>query len=334
MRESVIHKAIERCRKSAGKFEFDIRKDQWILFSDHHRGVKDGADDFQICEPAYRTALNYYDEKNFNLALLGDVEEFWENPIYKVVLKYREIMQLEKKFFDKSRLFRIWGNHDDQWQFGNFITKYLDFLFPQIEVHEGIDLSIIENGRSIGNVLLIHGHQGSLESDRFALISKFFVRYVWRNIQRVFKIPLSTPSTDLTLRSKHDMSMYNWTLKRKNQVLICGHTHQAVFESRTMIDRMTEELEGLENEVVQAQQEKEIWRILRKIEDLKQKYTALEAGSERVPRYFNTGACSYADGDITGIELDRNTIRLIKWTGGDYSEREILEESTLNQLFK
>ena len=37
------------------------------------------------------------------------------------------------------------------------------------------------------------------------------------------------------------------------------------------------------------------------------------AGLE-APRYFNTGCCSYGDGDITGIELDRTRIRLVRWS--------------------
>ena len=333
MIENTIHNAIDTCLQSAEVIEFDTNKDKWILFSDHHRGTRDGADDFQVCEPAYEKALNHYYRENFRLALLGDVEEFWENPIYKVLLKYRKVMQLEKRFYDEARLFRLWGNHDEQWQYGRFLTKHLNFLFPQIEVHEGIQLAFKRNDQIIGNALLIHGHQGSLESDRFAKFSKFFVRHIWRNIQRIFRIPLSTPSNNLTLRSRHDQNMYSWTLERKNQLLICGHSHQAVFESRTQIDRLTEKLKLLENEVVKADQENEILVILKKIEALKTEYTALEAGADKSPRYFNTGACSYRDGDITGIELDRDIIRLIKWTGGIDSKKIILESTAIDNLF-
>ena len=128
---ATIHKALDRALQSAKTVSFDINKDKWILFSDHHRGRKDGADDFLICEPAYRTALGHYFTEDYTMAMLGDVEEFWENPIYKVILKYKELMVLEKKFFDTNRLFRLWGNHDDQWQFGAPISKHLNWLFSK-----------------------------------------------------------------------------------------------------------------------------------------------------------------------------------------------------------
>jgi hypothetical protein len=37
-----------------------LRKEKFIIFSDMHKGAKNGADDFAVCEPAYTTALDYY----------------------------------------------------------------------------------------------------------------------------------------------------------------------------------------------------------------------------------------------------------------------------------
>jgi hypothetical protein len=31
------------------------------------------------------------------------------------------------------------------------------------------------------------------------------------------------------------------------------------------------------------------------------------------PCYFNTGCCSFGDGDITALEIDRGEIRLVRW---------------------
>ena len=31
----------------------DIERDRLVVFSDHHKGQRDGADDFAICEPSY-----------------------------------------------------------------------------------------------------------------------------------------------------------------------------------------------------------------------------------------------------------------------------------------
>ncbi len=35
------------------------------------------------------------------------------------------------------------------------------------------------------------------------------------------------------------------------------------------------------------------------------------------PCYFNTGCCSFSDGDITGLEIADGEIRLIKWPGDE-----------------
>ena len=32
-----------------------------------------------------------------------------------------------------------------------------------------------------------------------------------------------------------------------------------------------------------------------------------------LPCYFNTGCCSYGDGDVTGIEISGGMIRLVRW---------------------
>ena len=64
---------------------------KWIVFSDHHRGRRDRADDFLRCEPAYINALKHYLNEGYTLVLLGDVEEFWENPFWTVMNKYKEI---------------------------------------------------------------------------------------------------------------------------------------------------------------------------------------------------------------------------------------------------
>ncbi len=35
------------------------------------------------------------------------------------------------------------------------------------------------------------------------------------------------------------------------------------------------------------------------------------------PWYFNSGCCSFGDGDVTGLEIDRGTIRLVRWLDND-----------------
>ena len=53
-----------------------------------------------------------------------------------------------------------------------------------------------------------------------------------------------------------------------------------------------------------------------------------------VPAYFNTGCCKFADGDITGMEIEDGVLRLIRWkTTGGVSLRTVLQEAPLLTLF-
>jgi len=51
------------------------------------------------------------------------------------------------------------------------------------------------------------------------------------------------------------------------------------------------------------------------------------------PTYFNTGCCCYNDGNLTGIEIADNKIRLVKWEmNGDISKRIVAEEMSIAEL--
>jgi hypothetical protein len=50
------------------------------------------------------------------------------------------------------------------------------------------------------------------------------------------------------------------------------------------------------------------------------------------PSYFNTGCRKFEDGDITGIEIEDGTIRLIKWSSQNL-QRERLEVAQLLTIF-
>ena len=52
------------------------------------------------------------------------------------------------------------------------------------------------------------------------------------------------------------------------------------------------------------------------------------------PCYFNTGCCSYGDGDITGIELQGDQLRLVRWirAEGEIAPRHLATD-TLTGVF-
>jgi hypothetical protein len=52
------------------------------------------------------------------------------------------------------------------------------------------------------------------------------------------------------------------------------------------------------------------------------------------PAYFNTGCCSYADGDITGIEIADGQIRLVRWPNDQNEPKpKILEQADIKAVF-
>jgi len=52
------------------------------------------------------------------------------------------------------------------------------------------------------------------------------------------------------------------------------------------------------------------------------------------PSYFNTGCCCFPDGQLTGLEIDGEDIRLVKWSGrGTAAVREERSGGTLPRIF-
>lgn len=286
MKFKAIRDGINAAQENALPLVQDIHQAKIIVFSDHHRGSRDGADDFLPCEKTYQRALNYYLKRGYSLLLLGDVEELWENQPTKTIHEYKEILALEREFFIRNQLFRIWGNHDDLWQFQDKVKQYFGELFPNLKPIEALSLTLEKEGQAIGNILFLHGHQGTLMSAKYADFSKFFVRLLWRPFQRLFSIALNTAAKDPKLRYKTDKAMNFWANMRSRQLIVCGHTHQYIFGSNV-------------------------------------------SESTKKPCYFNTGCCSYGNGNISGIEISNQKIRLIEWTPEDnepfYIQTEFLE---------
>ena len=46
--------------------------DRYIIFSDHHKGARNEADDFRPCEHTYLAALDYYLAEGYTLIVLGE----------------------------------------------------------------------------------------------------------------------------------------------------------------------------------------------------------------------------------------------------------------------
>jgi UDP-2,3-diacylglucosamine pyrophosphatase LpxH len=314
-----------------------------IVFSDHHKGARDGADDFRRCEPAYRAALGHYLEAGHRLFVLGDAEELWECSPKEVLAAYPEVLELEARFAAAGRYERFWGNHDDDWA-GERRVKPLLKLLPGLRVREGLRVRLVRGGRPAGLLFFVHGHQGTAESDRFAWASRFVVRNVWRRLQRKFGFSATTPARSFELRARHDRAMFDWARSHSARpVLIAGHTHRPVFwRSRPDLpdhpsaDELSRRLEELRAGGADASALADVAAQLEHVRGW-DRVRALEGRPVPVdpPCYFNTGCCSFPDGDVTGLEIADGRIRLVRWPDDAGAPKpKVLAEGMLDEVLE
>lgn len=336
-----------------------------IVFSDHHRGAKNGADDFMKAEGSYLAALDHYFNHKFQLISLGDSEELWENTLASVKKNNSISFEAEKKFVLQDRFFKIFGNHDLYWDNSPMATQQLKTIYgKKLRVFEGVIVEIEkdfvwDNNQSgkvdrekkkINNpvsflkqvtddeseglpiakcpltIFLTHGHQGDASSDG-NWFSKFFVSNIWAPLQSYLRLNFNTPAYDEDLKTAHNLIMYEWSAKYKNLVLITGHTHQPVFESLTHPERLYKKL----GDAIKANLTEEANKIEQEIKRRGRDYKTTPAQYLDIkPSYFNSGCCCFRDGDITGIEITYKKISLVKWSL--VKNREVLEEISLDKL--
>jgi predicted phosphodiesterase len=327
-----LTKLQQKIEAPAGKKGFTIPFDseihRFIIFSDQHKGKKDGADDFAAAEETYVHALEYYATKNYHLICLGDSEELWENTWLQIRLKNQKSFNAEKLFSDADRFTKVFGNHDLDWSIDPLASTYLSEVYGrQIPVLEGVVLETMIGTQAL-KFLCTHGHQGDKQSDG-NWFSKFFVSKIWAPWQSYLRINPNTPAVNQQLKSLHNLFMYEWSAVQGDLVLITGHTHQPVFESLTHLEREERKkniLHVTNPEWVEAIEDELNWRS-------KTVIASAVDYSTIVPSYFNSGCCCYEDGGITGIEIADGKIELIKWKTTDTkTERDVLESMPLETL--
>ncbi len=297
---SRLYKNINTRKSSKGiVLDINVATDSFIIFSDQHKGNKDNADDFKTNEANYIAALNHYYDQGFNYINLGDAEELLKYNVTTVIPKYPDAFKAEANFQPSKKYYRTYGNHDILWKSKIDVMLFLKSAFKMpLEIHEGIVLKTTLNEPL--NIFLTHGHQGDKMSDN-NIFTTWIIAHIWAPIQRYLEINVNTPSNDSYLRNKHNRLMYEWSSHKRNTILITGHTHKPVFASG--------------------------------------KYSNIDGQQVPVPvtkpSYFNTGCCCYNDGDITGIEIDKGYIRLIKWHSKHKTfERMVLEEKKMEEIVK
>lgn len=311
-------------------FPFNPASQPLIIFSDEHKGARNGADDFAVCEKNYVAALDYYDKKNFYFINMGDCEELWENTIFRLMKYNKEVFEKEKLFVTRKAYFKIFGNHDLFWDNDPLAAVCLKKIYDEaIKIYTCMVLRAELPGGGHIDIFCTHGHQGDSQSDG-NVFSKWFVSYVWGPLQTFLEINPNTPSTNDSNKTLHNLYMYNWSAEQENVVLITGHTHQPVFNSLTHLERLYVQLE----EASTKNDQDAIVKIEAEIPRRRREYDFVNHSFRNMkPSYFNSGCCCFEDGTITGIEIADGFIRLVKWsTINGTSTRTVAEESTIVEL--
>jgi hypothetical protein len=344
--------------KNGGEVTVEASSLKAVVFSDLHRGAGDGADDFARCERSYAAALGWYLERGYELWLLGDIEELWENGIDEVLPRYRELLELEREFARGPGLRRFYGNHDLDWSKPQLVDRHLSGWLGDAPVREALRLRVREDGDDLGLLFLAHGHQGTATSDRFAGLSRFAVRNVWRAIQRSQGLLATTPADDSQLRHRHDVAMHSWAKERvlggspaNRPVLIAGHTHHPVFPGSRPTRPTAEDAAELRRRLAVATgpvATSELRAQLEYVEAILRE-PPFEPPDDTPPCYFNSGCGSFPDRDVTCIEISgeplvdeafadekradkedgRGKIRLMRWLddGGEPRPKQLAADS-------
>jgi len=299
-----MKRILDRVYENAPVYELDSES-KVVIFSDIHMGDGSDSDDFRPNAEIYLKALKSYHRKKFVLILLGDIEELWEDDLDEVALTYKEIFKLHHHFDMEGRLIRVVGNHDIFLEERSYVEKMatrikekgnpeLIEILPSPPILQG--LRLVFEGQEF---FLFHGHQLDYMSNALWKLSRFVVRYFWKPIQLILRVSSSSPSKVHRRRNKLEEKYYHWAEKRR-KIVICGHTHRAMFASRVGKE------EGIPGKI-----------------------------SERIqkPIYFNTGCGIYTDHRITSIEIDRETMSLLSFhIEGERLKKYILASASLQNI--
>ncbi|PRY89786.1 metallophosphoesterase [Mongoliibacter ruber] len=317
--------------KHGSLYKLDFKDNNFIIFSDLHKGNRGRRDEFKAAEKNYLAALEHYDKNGTNYINLGDSEEFWKFNIFQIMQHNKKTFEAERKFVDRKAFYKVYGNHDLFWKIDPFSNMFLWQVYGKaINIYGAIVIRVAyEDGKNI-DVFCTHGHQGDRRSDgnNFSI---WFVSYIWGPLQGFLGININTPAVVNAEKTLHNRLMYDWSQEQQNVVLVTGHTHQPIFHSYSHIQY----LKGLLIEAKEKGDKKLEKELTQKIERHPSQCTEEVNGLPRYkPTYFNAGCGCYADGSLTGIEIKEGKFRLICWNEDESGkpQREVLEELPLEEL--
>ncbi len=297
----------------------DINKRKYVVISDIHFGDGSLADDIRHNHRLLRLVLDSYNEQEYTLILAGDIEELWQFDIDEIIAQYGNTVYKSIRSFGDKRIYRIYGNHDEDWKTLPDPTR--NKQPGHVYAYEGIKLTYKSTAPQF---LIVHGHQGDKNCQRGMWRNRFLVR-LYRYIEPYVKFDPQMSVIESQVNKAFEKTMYSWA-KSQKVVLICGHTHRAIFATKSHAERIGDRIKEVKKELSKREatrtsyknkraELKDLNKKLRKEIKRKRVIHSCETVGEPLPCFFNSGCALYTDG-VTGLEIADEQIKLVKWEMG------------------
>ena len=246
---------------------------KFILFSDCHRGDNSFADDFANNRNIYFHALNFYYKEGFDYCELGDGDELWENRFFE------SIFEAHKNVYELLRKFHLGKRLHMIWGNHDMVYKDPEYvkknLSSYFEPIDGESKELFEGITYHEGIVL--KHKGSQQ--------------------------------EIFLTHGHQGDWWNYTFWRWSRFLV-----RALWKPL--------QVWGIADPTSPAKNYKELIKVERRIKKwiLKNNLLITIVGHTHRPRFpepgdipfFNDGSCVHPR-SITGIEIEKGKISLIKW---------------------
>lgn len=246
---------------------------KFILFSDCHRGDNSFADDFANNRNIYFHALKHYYQNGFYYCEIGDGDELWEN------LTFDSIFNAHKHVYMLMKLFYEAGRFDMIWGNHDMVYRNPDYvkknLYTYFETKTGEEMALFDGIKIHEGIILKHENTN----------------------QEIF------------LTHGHQADWWNYLFWKWSRFLV-----RALWKPLNLM--------GIADPTSPAKNWKELIKIERRTKKwiIENNNLTTILGHTHRPRfpdpndiaYFNAGSCVHPR-SITGIEIDKGQISLIKW---------------------
>ncbi|MFL0353485.1 metallophosphoesterase family protein [Xanthomarina sp. GH4-25] len=246
---------------------------KFILFSDCHRGDNSFADDFANNRNIYFHALKHYYAEGFQYCELGDGDELWENISFKPLFEAHKNIYLQMKLFHEQERLHLIWGNHDM------VYQNPDYLEKNLSTYFDPKLE-----KDVDLFCNIKYHEGIILKHK-------------KTQQKLF------------LTHGHQADWWNYTFWKLSRFMV-----RVLWKPLNVM--------GIADPTSPAKNYKELIKIERKTKKwiIENDNLITITGHTHRPRfpnpgeiaYFNDGSCVHPR-SITGIEIEKGEISLIKW---------------------